>query len=169
MVINTSMSWWFILDLWKIIVINHICIFLYKRYLNVAYFIWIQIAVASTYFLVTKFFNVINLMMPISFDDYELLMTMMFFVFIIIFLGIKYSLGIQWLRDIVDLISGYWFHADMTMDLTCVPLGLPPSLLHGTQGPVLLLRRDTVTRILANGSEAFIESCAAIAGILATA
>ena len=29
-------------------------------------------------------------------------------------------------------------------------------------GPVLLLRYDTVTRILANGSAAFIESCAAI-------
>ena len=30
------------------------------------------------------------------------------------------------------------------------------------QGPVLLLRHDAVARILANGSAAFIESCAAI-------
>ena len=32
----------------------------------------------------------------------------------------------------------------------------------GPQGPVLLLRHDAVARILANGSAAFIESCAAI-------
>ena len=30
------------------------------------------------------------------------------------------------------------------------------------QGPVLLLRHGAVTRILANGGAAFIESCAAI-------
>ena len=31
-----------------------------------------------------------------------------------------------------------------------------------TQGPVLILRHDAVARILANGSAAFFESCAAI-------
>ena len=31
-----------------------------------------------------------------------------------------------------------------------------------TQGPVLLPRHDAVAQILANGSAAFIESCAAI-------
>ena len=61
---------------------------------------------------------------------------------------------LPWLSDAI-WYSRTW--SSLNHGMACCMYGTKP-----VQGPVLLLQHDAVARILANGSAAFIESCAAI-------